>query len=103
MEEWSIKQWETALQSGEQAAFYLYTPICGTCAVASKMMSIVEQLVPQLQLGQANINFVEQIAYEHQIESVPCLLVCNGGKVTNKIYAFQSVPFLYELLKKAID
>ncbi|MBD8522687.1 MULTISPECIES: thioredoxin family protein [Lysinibacillus] len=103
MEEWSKEQWETALQSGEKAAFYLYTPMCGTCAVASKMMSIVEQLLPHLKLGKANINFLEQIAIEHQIESVPCLLVCDGGKVTEKIYAFQSVPFLYELLKKSID
>jgi len=68
-----------------------------------KMMSIVEQLLPHLKLGKANINFLEQIAIEHQIESVPCLLVCDGGKVTEKIYAFQSVPFLYELLKKSID
>lgn len=103
MKEWSTEQWEAAIQSGEQAAFYLYTPMCGTCAVASKMMTIVEQLLPQPQLGKANINFLEHIASEHQIESVPCLLVCDDGKVTNKIYAFQSVPFLYELLKKAID
>lgn len=103
MEEWSKEQWEAAIQSGKKAAFYLYTPMCGTCAVASKMLSVIEQLLPQLQIGKANINFLEQIAYEHQIESVPCLLVTDGGKVTDKIYAFQSVPFLYELLKKSID
>lgn len=103
MVEWSTKQWEAAKQSGEKTAFYLYTPMCGTCAVASKMMSIIEQLLPQLQIGKANINFLEHIAYEHQIESVPCLLISDGGKVTEKIYAFQSVPFLYELLKKSID
>ena len=103
MEEWSKEQWEAAVLSGEKAAFYLYTPMCGTCAVASKMLSVIEQLLPQLQIGKANINFLEQIAYEHQIESVPCLLVTDGGKVTDKIYAFQSVPFLYELLKKSID
>ena len=103
MEEWSTEQWEAAKQSGEKTAFYLYTPMCGTCAVASKMLSVIEQLLPQLQIGKANINFLEQIAYEHQIESVPCLLVTDGGKVTDKIYAFQSVPFLYELLKKSID
>ncbi|MGE7113598.1 thioredoxin family protein [Lysinibacillus sp. NPDC047702] len=103
MEEWSKEQWVAAIQSGERAAFYLYTPLCGTCAVASKMMMIVEQLLPKLQIGKANLNFVEEIALDHEIESVPCLLVCDGGKVTEKIYAFQSVPFLYELLKKSID
>ncbi|MEK5331495.1 thioredoxin family protein [Lysinibacillus sp. FSL W8-0992] len=103
MEEWSKEQWETAVKSGEKTAFYLYTPMCGTCAVASKMMDIIEQLLPQLKLGKANINFLEQIAYDFQIESVPCLLVSDRGKVIDKVYAFQSVPFLYELLKKPID
>ncbi|WP_285398923.1 thioredoxin family protein [Lysinibacillus sp. fls2-241-R2A-57] len=100
MEEWSKEQWDTAVQSGEKAAFYLYTPMCGTCAVASKMMTIVEQLLPHLQVGKANINFIEHIAFDNKIESVPCLLVCDGKKVIEKVYAFQSVPFLYELLKK---
>ncbi|MEB2281537.1 thioredoxin family protein [Lysinibacillus xylanilyticus] len=99
MEEWSTEQWDAAIQSGEKAAFYLYTPMCGTCAVASKMMMVVEQLLPQLQVGKANINFIEQIAYDNKIESVPCLLVYEGGEMTAKVYAFQSVPYLYELLK----
>lgn len=103
MEEWSKEQWETAVKSGDKTAFYLYTPMCGTCAVASKMMNIIEQLLPEVKIGKANINFLEQIAFDFQIESVPCLLVSDGGKVINKIYAFQSVPFLYELLKKPID
>ncbi len=103
MEEWSKEQWEVAMQSGKKTAFYLYTPMCGTCAVASKMINIVEQLLPQIQFGKANMNFMEPLAYEHQIESVPCLLISDGDKVTAKVYAFQSVPFLYELLKKPID
>ncbi|KOS71734.1 thioredoxin [Lysinibacillus contaminans] len=103
MDEWSREQWEEAVQSGVKNVFYLYTPMCGTCAVASKMMEVVEQLLPEVTFGKANLNFMEQIAYDYQIESIPCLLVCDGGKVTKKVYAFQSVPFLYELLKKSID
>ncbi|GLC89763.1 thioredoxin family protein [Lysinibacillus piscis] len=103
MKEWSKEHWETMKGSEEKAAFYLYTPMCGTCAVASKMLTVVEQLLPQLKIGQANINFLEQVAYDNQIESVPCLLISHGGIVTEKIYAFQSVPFLYELLQKSID
>ena len=103
MEEWSREQWETSVQAGAKTAFYLYTPMCGTCAVASKMMDVVEQLLPDLPLGKANLNFMEQLAYDYHVESVPCLLVSDSGKVTEKVYAFQSVPFLYELLKKSID
>lgn len=103
MEEWSREQWEEVAHTGVKTALYLYTPMCGTCAVASKMMDVVEQLLPELTIGKANLNFMEQLAYDYNIESVPCLIVSDGGKVTEKVYAFQSVPFLYELLKKSID
>lgn len=98
MEEWTKQQWHDAVQTGKKSAFYLYTPMCGTCAVASKMMDVVEQLLPTVAIGKANLNYMEQLAFDLEIESVPCLIVSNNGKIEHKIYAFQSVPFLYELL-----
>ena len=100
MNEWTRAQWEEQVNAEELTAFYLYTPMCGTCVVASKMMDIVEQLLPNVAMGKANLNYTEQLAYDLQIESVPCLLVTRAGKVVEKIYAFQSVPYLYEILKK---
>jgi thioredoxin 1 len=99
MNEWTIEQWNEALHSGEKVAFYLYTPMCGTCAVASKMMEVIVQLLPDLQVGKANINFLGSLPIDYQVESVPCLLIAEHGKVIQKIYAFQSVPYLYEQLK----
>lgn len=100
MNEWSRQQWEERVASEAVTAFYLYTPMCGTCAVASKMMDVVEQLLPNVPLGKANLNYTEQLAYDLQIESVPCLVVSRDGQITEKIYAFQSVLNLYEILKK---
>ncbi len=100
MKEWSTNEWQTVVKNAEVAALYLYTPMCGTCAVASKMMNVIEELLPNVPIGMANINYTRNIAYDYEIESVPCLLVTKAGKVTNKVYAFQSVPYLYELLKK---
>ncbi|MER2108396.1 MAG: thioredoxin family protein [Solibacillus sp.] len=100
MNEWTREQWEECAEREPLTAFYLYTPMCGTCAVASKMMDVVEQLLPNVAMGKANLNYTEQLAYDLQIESVPCLIVTRAGKVVDKIYAFQSVPYLYEILKK---
>ena len=99
MNEWTRAQWEQQKEA-PLSAFYLYTPMCGTCAVASKMMDVVEQLVPNVPLGKANLNYMEQLAYDYGIESVPCLVITEHGEVTQKVYAFQSVLHLYELLKK---
>ncbi|MGM9966021.1 MULTISPECIES: thioredoxin family protein [unclassified Rummeliibacillus] len=100
MQEWSIEEWENMKESKEQCTFYLYTSMCGTCQVASKMMEIMEATFPDIPMGKANINYVEQLAIDYKIESVPCLLITENGKVRDKIYAFQSVSYLFEKIQK---
>nr|WP_106780669.1 thioredoxin family protein [Lysinibacillus timonensis] len=100
MEEWNREQWETTVKEHDLTAFYLYTPMCGTCAVASKMLEVVENIITDVPIGKANINFIEELAFDYKIESVPCLLISHNGQVDEKIYAFQSVQHIYEKLKK---
>ena len=100
MEQWNRDQWQQLINEQQQTAFFIYTPMCGTCDVAKKILGVIENLLPDLPLGMANINYLEGLAQDLQIESVPCLIVTENAKVTEKIYAFKSVPFLYEILKK---
>ncbi|EPD50568.1 thioredoxin family protein [Paenisporosarcina sp. FSL H8-0542] len=100
MKEWTRAEWENHSQNAKRAAYYLYTPMCGTCQVASKMMDVVEELLPDLQIGKANLNYVESLAVDYQIQSVPCLLIAENGQIVEKVYAFQSVPYLYNRLQK---
>ena len=102
MKEWTITEWETISQNANVTAYYLYTPLCGTCKIASKMMDVVENLLPNVKIGKANLNFLEHLADDQQIESVPCLLISENGQITEKIYAFHSVPYLYNRLRKNI-
>lgn len=76
---------------------YIYTPMCGTCQVASKMLHVTEQLVTS-PIAQLNANFAPKLMVSEQIESVPCLLVRKNGVTYDKIYAFHSVPYLVETL-----
>lgn len=78
---------------------YFYTPMCGTCQVASKMLQVIEQLV-EIEMGKMNLNFYPDLARDFEIESVPCLLFVEAGKVRETLYAFQSVPFLLEKIKQ---
>lgn len=96
MDSWSREMWETVMQQSDMSLYYLYTPICGTCAVASKMMNVIEVMKPNLLIGKADLNYVEDIAIDYEIESVPCLLISKAGIVVDKVYAFQSVPDLLE-------
>lgn len=96
IENWTREQWETSKSDAPESVFYLYTPLCGTCAVASKMMEVIAAMKPELPIGKADLNYVEDLAVDYEIESVPCLLIQKGGEVVYKIYAFQSVPYLLE-------
>lgn len=94
METWSREEWElTSSQSGT-VLFYLFTPMCGTCAVASKMMNVIDAMKPNLMIGKADLNYLGDLAVDYKIESVPCLLITKDGIIKEKIYAFQSVPDL---------
>ncbi len=99
MNEWTHKEWLKEKNTNNKVAYYLYAPMCGTCQVASQMLEIVQELVPALPIGKANLNYVQEIASLYQVESVPCLLITENGQLKEKIYAFHSVPYLYGKLK----
>ncbi|WP_062354536.1 thioredoxin family protein [Bacillus kwashiorkori] len=99
MNTWTKNDFDYNLNSGKKGAFYLYTPLCGTCQIASKMLQVVMEINPNLLIGKADLNYIPNIATEYEIESVPCLILFNEGKVKGKIYAFQSVPYLLEKLR----
>ncbi|MFC4323545.1 thioredoxin family protein [Litchfieldia salsa] len=99
MKEWTREDIEQNLSNNELTYVYLYTPMCGTCQMAKKMLEVVDELLPNLDIGQCNLNYLPEKAREWEIESVPCLLTFSQGQMTEKIYAFKSVDYLYSKLK----
>lgn len=98
MIEWKEKQL-TILNEGIYI-MYLYTPMCGTCQVAKKMLTVVDELLSDLDIHSINLNYYPEEAKELGIESVPCLLIFKDGKIMERVYAFQSVGYLYDLIKQ---
>ena len=84
-------------------AIYMYTPLCGTCQLAGKMLDIANEVIPNLKLEKTNLNYAKELAEKYQVESVPCLILIKDDQVIDKIYAFHSVPFLVDRLKRALD
>lgn len=95
----TIEQLDEQLKQEAMACVYLYTPMCGTCQLAKRMLEVVEQLFPHIPFYQADINYMPERAMEWKIESVPCLLLFHHGTIRQKLYAFHSVPHLYETIK----
>ncbi|WP_413380611.1 thioredoxin family protein [Alkalihalobacillus sp. 1P02AB] len=100
MKEISIERFEQKLHQRDSVEFlYVYTPLCGTCKLASKMIEIVEATNEQMTINQLNINHAAHFAQKWKIESVPCLLVFQNGLGVERLYAFQSVAYLFDTLK----
>jgi thioredoxin 1 len=90
----------SCLKDPNKKALYLYTPLCGTCQLASKMLDVVEHVVSNVSFYKLDLNYAPDFAEAYSIESVPCLLIMNGETVLEKIYAFHSVAYLYDVFQK---
>lgn len=88
------------LNIGEKRTLvYFYTPFCGTCREARRMLALALEALPEKPPAYScNLNLAAELAQKWQIESVPCLLVFNGGKIEKRIYAFRSTSFLFDEL-----
>ena len=98
MNDWNLDEVSSFLKNHSSGLIYFYTPLCGTCQVASRMLQIIEKMV-DVEIGKINLNYYAELAKQFEIESVPCLIFIKNGEIVDTIYAFQSVPFLYEKIK----
>lgn len=103
MDEWNLQQMKEMMEWEEDFLLYLYTPLCGTCQVAGKMLTIVAELLPNLKWGKSDLNYMPELAKDWEIESVPCLIIVKNKEVHEKHYAFHSVPFLYDSIKNTFE
>ena len=74
----------------------VYTPTCGTCHVAKKMLEVVKAAKQDLVITMINLNYNANLAEELEIMSVPCIIIYKNGEFVEKIYAFEYVPYLYK-------
>ncbi|TYP70554.1 thioredoxin family protein [Paenibacillus methanolicus] len=88
-------------EPGNREAVLFFTPLCGTCKVAERMLQVVEASGKAIPLHKLNINYARELRQRWQIASVPCLVVVEAGEVQAREYAMHGVDFLFDLLKEA--
>ncbi|RYG74470.1 thioredoxin [Lentibacillus lipolyticus] len=82
----------------EHYILYIYTPFCGTCALARSMLEKIESVHQETIFYEMNASLHPQFMQDYQIESVPCLLIKDNNEIKEKVYAFHSIPNLYSYL-----
>lgn len=74
---------EVLEQEGSPLAVFLYTPLCGTCNAARRMLEVAEYMLPpELIIATANVNRMPEIVNQYRISSVPALLVTSADRKT---------------------
>ncbi len=77
---------------------YIYTPFCGTCALAKSMLDKIESVHKQDIFYSMNASLHPEFMQDNEIESVPCLLIKDGNEIKEKVYAFKSIANIYSYL-----
>ena len=77
---------------------YIFTPFCGTCALARQMLDKIESIHQQDIFYEMNAGLNPQFMQDYKIESVPCLLIKRHGEIREKVYAFHSIANIYSFL-----
>lgn len=78
---------------------YIYAPVCGTCALAEKMLEVALAVRPHVTVEKYNANVIRETLEKHQVMSVPALLKLENGVVTRRMYAFQNVQNVMEFFE----
>ncbi|AZS13475.1 thioredoxin family protein [Paenibacillus lutimineralis] len=89
-------RWE---QAGSREAVLFYTPLCGTCKLAERMLEIVLEAGGTIPVSKININYAPELTQDWKISSVPALIIFQAGFLVQKEYALHSVVDLQQWLK----
>lgn len=100
--------WQERLASRDPRAahpliVFLYTPLCGTCSAARRMLEVAEQLLPETAILEADVNFMPNMVEKYKIRSVPGLLAVSGRlEQPQFLYRMGSVQDILAFIKGAM-
>ncbi|MDX8044721.1 thioredoxin family protein [Gracilibacillus sp. S3-1-1] len=90
--------WSEVSSSASTQFIFVHTPFCATCQLAEKMLSILEQADQTQAFFRMNASFFPEFMQDNKVESVPALLKVESGVVLDRLYAFESVTKLHDIL-----
>ncbi|MGP4073173.1 thioredoxin family protein [Piscibacillus sp. B03] len=81
-------------QKKDYHIIFVNSPFCGTCKVARRMLEYIEETLGKEIFYELNVTLAPNWVQEHEVTSVPCLMVFKKGDNLDRLYTFHSVPYL---------
>ncbi|MEN1969757.1 thioredoxin family protein [Lentibacillus sp. N15] len=93
-----LQQFTEEVMTKENYFVYIFTPLCGTCKLARTMLDKIESVHGTDVFYAMNASLNPEFMQNYKIESVPCLLIKQGGEIKERVYAFRSIGHIYHYL-----
>ncbi|WP_163654891.1 co-chaperone YbbN [Listeria sp. PSOL-1] len=88
----------TKLAQKETFALYFYTPICGACMIAGRMLELAEATTEQT-IFKMDLNVTKGLAEKFKVLSIPSLARFSSGKFVAINYQFTDITSLHLFLQ----
>lgn len=93
------QEFDKLFDQKEHAILLFYTPFCGTCKLAERMLEITLEAKKSDHINgyKCHVSHFQHFVTKWEIMSVPCVIFVKNGEVAQKLYAVESVSHLYTL------
>ncbi|HAM1187616.1 TPA: thioredoxin family protein [Listeria monocytogenes] len=89
----------TAQKNGEDFVVFFFTPMCGICQIASRLVDVVlESDEVHTEVVKVDLNYVPDIAQNLEITSVPALVKFKNGQPADLSYQLHDATAIFEFL-----
>ena len=76
-----------------------WAPWCGPCKMLSPIVAEFAEKHPEVKVGKINVDEQPALAMQHNVMSIPSLMVYKDGKISNKSVGFQGIDALEALIR----
>ena len=76
-----------------------WAPWCGPCKMLSPIVAEFAEKHPEVKVGKINVDEEPALAMQHNVMSIPSLMVYKDGKISNKSVGFQGIDALEALIR----
>ncbi|MEZ6064628.1 MAG: thioredoxin [Planctomycetaceae bacterium] len=92
------------LESDTPVLVDFWAPWCGPCKMlAPTIDELANDLAGKVKVGKVNTDEARQIAIQHQIQSIPTLMLFKGGKVVERTMGAQPKQMIAQMVAKHVS
>ena len=93
------ESFEKIKASGERVLVDFYADWCGPCKMIAPILHEIEAEMPMLVIAKVNVDEIPELAIQYGVQSIPTLLVLEGGEVLKREVGFRTKEQILDLIK----